>query len=216
MRPLPVMRLALFQATIRHPGFTLGPVSLELEPGLSVLIGPSGSGKSTLLGLLAGLRPPHEGVVHFGGRDIARMRDAERSRVRKSAVSYATQSPVFLDELDLLANISRAVALRGEARSDVMRWIEAVGLGTRAHHLPSVLSGGELSRANTARAFATSCTTLLLDEPTAMLDEANAARVRELIAGEENDRSILVATHDDALIGRAKHVWRIEEGKVTS
>jgi putative ABC transport system ATP-binding protein len=177
------MRISTADAAVRYPGFTLGPLTIELEPGLTVLVGPSGAGKSTLLAILAGLRPPHEGTVLYNGRNLAAISDRERARLRKRTVSIALQNPLFLDEVDLVANLRRAAELRGERTNDAEGWLDTLGLSDRLRNTPAALSGGELSRAATARALASACPVILLDEPTAMLDEENAKRVRDAIIG---------------------------------
>lgn len=220
------MRIATAAAAVRYSGFTLGPLTLELATGLTVLVGPSGAGKSTLLALLAGLRPPHEGSIRFADRDIAAMSERARARLRKRSVAVSLQNPLFLDELDLISNLRRASELRGESHTDAESWLAALGLADRARNIPAALSGGELSRAATVRALATSCPVVLLDEPTAMLDEENAKRVRDAIIGVargtsnvstniSGPRTVLVATHDDALIAAADRTWRIAEGRIT-
>jgi ABC-type lipoprotein export system ATPase subunit len=219
------MRVAAVEAAVRYSSFTLGPISVELVPGLTVLVGPSGAGKSTLLALLAGLRPPHSGSIRISERDIAAMSERDRSRLRKQTVAVALQNPLFLDELDLISNLRRAAELRGEREVDADRWLAVLGLADRACNLPAALSGGELSRAATVRALATACPVVLLDEPTAMLDEENAIRVRDAIIGVAKGtapsgtkpsppRAVLVATHDVALIAAADQAWRITEGQI--
>ncbi len=178
--------------------------------GLHVVTGPSGSGKTTLLRLIAGLDRPDRGSVRTLGTDLATL-DAEALAVfRGSRIAVVPQAPRLVPFLDARENVDLALAIRdpalaGAERSDrVDRALAEVGLEARAAALPDTLSGGERTRVAIARALVGAPELVLLDEPTAALDRATAARIIGLLAGlDRAGRTIVVATHDRDFIAAA-------------
>lgn len=218
--------MELREAGLARPGFQLGPITLgvrRIVPGstarsLTLLVGRSGSGKSTLLALAAGLLPVSTGHVLLAGRDLATLGEAERARLRRSTVAFAAQQPVFLADHTMGENVATAADRRGgrNARRLAAEVLDAVGIGHLAERPPAFLSGGELARANVARALCGPAAVIVLDEPTAMLDAATANRIRAVLLDEAARRPLLVATHDEALISDATAVVRLEEGSVVA
>ncbi len=221
--------IALESVSLARPGFTLGPASLRLEattPGssLTVLVGPSGSGKSTLLALAAGLLPPTAGIVRHAGLDLRTLGDVTRAATRRRIVAFAAQQPLFFAEQSVLGNLAetarrrlgptsgRLPALDGEKEARAA--LASVGLDHLADRPPSYLSGGEQARANVARALCGKAATILLDEPTAMLDAATASTIRALLVARSAQCPLLIATHDEELIAKASVVLRLENGQV--
>jgi putative ABC transport system ATP-binding protein len=204
----------LESVVVRLPGFTFGPISLAIAGGLTSIVGPSGAGKSTLLSLVAAIRPATEGAVFIDGVDAARLPDRRRAGLRRCAIAFTSQQPLFLADRDLRANLVLAARLRqgGEARIDPL--LERLGLKGKESRLPAELSGGELARANTARVLIGPARLVCLDEPTAMLDEESADLVRDLLVEESRTRRLLVATHDEALVEASTSVIRLLAGRV--
>lgn len=160
---------------------------IDLHPGQSyALTGPSGSGKSTLLGIIAGWITPAEGTVHHH-------HVPKTLWVFQSPHGVASRS---VEDHVILPLLSRGLSL-GEAQLAAATLLERFGLGQRAQHPFSALSGGEGQRLMLARALAVQPGLLLVDEPTAQLDLATARNVAESIkelAGEQT--IVVVATHD--------------------
>lgn len=179
------MRPALRAEGLRHRylGFALEVGRLEVYPGeILAVLGPSGSGKTTLLRLLSGLLLPEEGRVEGGFR------------------AYLPQTPPLLRR-SVLENAAFGLRLRGvprgEAWARASAMLERVGLGAKARQPAHLLSGGEAVRLALARTLLVEPGVLLLDEPTASLDPANAAQVEALLreaAGE--GKGVVLATHD--------------------
>ena len=194
---------------------------VELAPGASVaLTGPSGSGKTTLLEAIAGLRP-HEGAVELGGRAVADWPDA----VLRRTLLLIPQRP-WLMPGTLAGNLRLA---RPDADDAQLRQaLEAAGLGpwlarqpqglgtpvgTRGHGL----SGGQAQRLALARMFLSDARVLLLDEPTAHLDDATRDRVLASILDFARGRILVVATHDPAVAARMAMQWRVgADGEVSA
>ncbi|MEA2379962.1 MAG: putative transport system ATP-binding protein [Thermoleophilaceae bacterium] len=195
-------------------------VSLTLESGQLVAVtGPSGSGKSTLLACLAGLDEPDGGTVTIGGQRLNRRPEAERAAIRASSVGVLYQQANLVGHLSVEANVALAQRLGAGANAAAGRrsLLERVGLAKRMRAQPRELSGGELARAGLAVALANDPVLVLADEPTGELDDANAARVLDLLRERaQAGAAILVATHDPAIAEQADHTVRLRDGEVES
>ena len=161
-------------------------VSMEVRDGQVVgLVGPSGSGKSTTLLLLAGLEPPDAGVVRLDGEDLAALGPAGRQALRRDRVALVFQGYGLLSLLTARENVELPfrVARRDPAAAATAagRWLGLLGLADRADQRTDQLSGGERQRVALARALAVEPAILLVDEPTAELDEENRDRAVGLL-----------------------------------
>jgi len=199
----------------------LDGVDLELGSGEFVaIVGPSGSGKSTLLNLVGALDVPTTGRVHIAGQDIARLRDAELSALRNRHLGFVFQQFNLIPTLTAAQNVEVALAPmrmpRTERAERVHELLAAVGLGERAHHIPSKLSGGEQQRVAIARALANDPHVLLADEPTGNLDSSTGAEIIDLLLSLSGDqrRTVVLVTHDDDVAGRAERVVRMRDGRL--
>jgi putative ABC transport system ATP-binding protein len=200
----------------------LRDVSLEIRAGdfLSI-VGPSGSGKSTLLGLLGVLDLPSSGAVRIRGTDMADLGDAERSRMRGSAVGFVFQQFHLIPHLTALENVETALLYRGllagRRRQRALDALEQVGLGNRHGHTPIQLSGGEQQRAAIARAIVTDPLMVLADEPTGALDSQNAANVMDMFAELQSpERAICVVTHDPEVASRTQRRITMLDGEIVA
>jgi len=198
----------------------LSDVSLTVSAGeLTLLMGPSGSGKTTLLSILAGLLRPSNGDVELCGSAIARAPAAVVTRVRRAHLGFVFQGYNLFPALTALENVAEILALKGvalpQARARAATALTRVGLAERLHHLPAQLSGGEKQRVAIARACAAQPQLVLGDEPTAALDGASATAVMELLRDHVNeDRAVLLVTHDHRLERFADRVIELSDGRV--
>jgi ABC-type lipoprotein export system ATPase subunit len=169
---------------------------------LSAVVGRSGSGKTTLLHLVAGLERPTGGEVTVGGTELTALSRAELAAFRRRRVALVTQEPGLVPTLTALENVELALALRGAPGAGAREALVDVGLEERLGHPVARLSAGERQRVAIARALAADVELLLLDEPTARLDEANAAATCALLDGLTRARgaTVVCATHDPLLI----------------
>ncbi len=190
-------------------GQILSDLSFELAPGsFHFLTGPSGSGKTTLLKLCYLALKPTRGAVHVFGED-SRTADADQVAHLRRRIGVVHQDCRFLDHLSIADNIALPLEVSGRMsahnlgnRDALLDW---VALDHRAKALPPELSGGERQRAALARAVILSPDILLADEPTGNVDSEMGERLmRLLIELNQMGRTILVATHDMALIRQVK------------
>jgi putative ABC transport system ATP-binding protein len=196
-------------------------VDLTIDAGELVAVeGPSGSGKTTLLQLLGALDRPSNGSVSFEGRDLARLGDGALAELRLRSFGFVFQQFNLIPTLTALENVEAKLAPTGVARDELRTRAEAmlaeVGLAERATHLPGHLSGGEQQRVAIARALSVEPHVILADEPTGNLDTATGGEVIELLAGLAAARgtTVIVATHDVALAGRAPRRLTMRDGRV--
>ena len=197
----------------------LKEVSFELGTGETLaIVGPSGSGKTTLLGLCAGLDTPTSGEVTLAGEPFSALDEDGRARVRNARVGFIFQNFQLLPSLTALENVMVPLELRsGSASRDSARaLLDQVGLGSRTHHYPTQLSGGEQQRVALARAFATRPQLLFADEPTGNLDDETAQRVVELIfsLNSASGTALVLVTHDLELAARCQRTLRLKGGRV--
>jgi putative ABC transport system ATP-binding protein len=198
-------------------------VDLSIDPGELVAIeGPSGSGKTTLLQLLGALDRPSNGSVVFEGRDLARLGDGELAELRLRSFGFVFQHFNLIPTLTALENVEAKLAPTGvsstQLRDRASALLEEVGLAERATHLPGHLSGGEQQRVAIARALSVEPRVILADEPTGNLDTTTGGEIVELLAGLAALRgtTVIVATHDVALAGRAPHRLIMRDGRLQS
>ncbi|BDP42239.1 ABC transporter ATP-binding protein [Deinococcus aetherius] len=198
----------------------LAPFTHAFPPGLTAVVGPSGSGKSTLLGLLAGFDTPTTGRVIVDGTDLHALSEAARADFRLANYGFVFQNHNLVTILTALENVEFPLALAGvpprERRERARALLGEVGLGSRAGHLPSQLSGGEAQRVAVARALARDPRVILADEPTGNLDSRTGERVLDLLlASARAGRTVVLITHDRDVAALADHTLRVRDGVVT-
>jgi len=195
-------------------------LTLAIEQGEHTAIsGPSGCGKSTLLHMLGCVDTPSSGTLRFDGQDISTLNDRARSLLRLRQIGFVFQRFFLLPMLTAAENVelpqSEAGVGRDERRRRSLELLEYVGLGARADHRPSQLSGGEMQRVAIARALANRPRLVLADEPTGELDQATGEHVASLLDRVNADGTALViVTHDPDLAGRARRVLTMRDGRI--
>jgi putative ABC transport system ATP-binding protein len=195
-------------------------VSLMVDSGEYVAIaGPSGSGKSTLLHLLGGIDTPSAGSVSIEGKRLDLLPDRELTRLRLTRLGFVFQRFHLLPVLTALENVELPMAeagLRtGERRARARELLDYVGLGDRAEHRATQLSGGEMQRVAIARALANRPALVLADEPTGELDNDTGREILELFRRINRDgATLVVVTHDERLAAAAGRVIHMQDGRI--
>jgi putative ABC transport system ATP-binding protein len=205
-----------------HGGRDLEVLHLEhlaLSPGsYTVLRGRSGSGKTTLLNLIAGVTAPTAGTVLVGGTDVFALSEARRDRFRAKNVGYVFQTFNLVSALSALENVRLAMMFAGvvpqrDQRGHAGDLLARLGLSERLAHKPAQLSRGEQQRVAIARALANSPPLVLADEPCASLDARTADEVLEIFLAvcQQDKKTLLLASHDEAALGGADRVVDMAE-----
>ncbi len=208
--------------------FRIGPksidvlrgVSFTVQPGERVfLCGPSGAGKTTLLYILGGLEKPDGGAVLINGNSIYSRSNAAQADLRNQLTGYVFQNYLLLPELTALENVCLPAIIGGHnARSRAASLLDQVGLGSRLHHLPAELSGGEQQRVAIARALVNDPPFLFADEPTGNLDSRTGADVMNLLLSlvAESGKTLMVVTHDTRLADHGDRTLVLRDGSLES
>ena len=182
------------------------------------LLGPSGAGKSTLLHIAGLLERPDGGAVVINGVDCVKLRDSERTSMRRSEIGFVYQFHHLLPEFSALENIALPQLIlglsRAEAEERARQLLDSLGIAERGDHRPAQLSGGEQQRVAIARAVANGPRLLLADEPTGNLDPPTAERVFEQLLGlvRHSGVAALIATHNLELAARMDRILRLKDG----
>lgn len=195
-------------------------LNLSVPQGqLTAVIGKSGSGKSTLLHILGTLDTPSSGELWFKGENITALGEGRKARLRARHLGFVYQFHHLLLDFTALENAAMPLLIGGMERQAAFararEYLEKVGLADKADCRPGELSGGQRQRAAIARALCPQPDLILADEPTGNLDEENAAQVfalfEELVRQEQ--RSVVMVTHDLSLARRCDHIFALESGR---
>lgn len=203
----------------KKPLPVLKGIDLKVGEGEFVIIaGPSGAGKSTLLNILGGLDTPSSGKVILDGEDIYSLSDEELSGKRNRGIGFVFQFYHLLSELTALENALLPGLIKKEqydkVRNVAMELLVQTGLGDRANHYPSQLSGGEKQRVAVVRSLINNPKLLLCDEPTGNLDSQSGEGIISLIRkiNAQNKMTVVLVTHNMDLAKSADKVYHLKDG----
>ena len=206
----------------RETVHALRGVDVEIPDGEWMAIqGPTGHGKSTLLQILGGLDRPTSGSVDFDGRDLARTREAQMTKVRANSIGFIFQTFNLIPTLSAQENVETALVPLGVSgasrKARAAEALSSLGLGDRLRHLPSELSGGQQQRVAIARALVKEPTVLLADEPTGNLDEDTRDEIIGLLEKlwQDSGLTLILVTHDSSIARRAQRLGTMKNGKLT-
>jgi ABC-type lipoprotein export system ATPase subunit len=218
---VPALAVTDLAVAHRDAGVILGGVSLSLAEGaIAAITGPSGAGKTTLLHAVAGLAKPSAGSVRWGEREISALGESERAAWRREVVGLVFQDFQLVAELDMLGNVLLPLAfdrwrVAAAERQRAAALLHRMGLEALSRRA-SALSRGEQQRVALARALIRRPSLLLADEPTASLDPQSGARAAALLidAAREAGASLLIVSHDRAVLDRIPTLYRLEGGRL--
>ena len=199
----------------------LKETNFKIEEGQFIaIIGPSGSGKSTFLTVAGGLQTPSKGQIIINGKDYTNLSEKERSKLRFNDIGFVLQASnlvPFLTAKQQLELVDRINKKRKQTLQDQKSLFKELGIDHLENKLPKDLSGGERQRLAIARALYNNPAIILADEPTASLDSDRAFEVVDLLSKEckEKNKSIIMVTHDNRMIEKCDHVYRMKDGILT-
>lgn len=199
----------------------LKETNFKIEAGQFIaIIGPSGSGKSTFLTLAGGLQTPSKGQIIINGKDYTNLSEKERSKLRFNDIGFVLQASnlvPFLTAKQQLELVDRINKKKRQTLQDQKSLFKELGIDHLENKLPKDLSGGERQRLAIARALYNNPAIILADEPTASLDSDRAFEVVDLLSKEckEKNKSIIMVTHDNRMIEKCDHVYRMKDGILT-
>jgi putative ABC transport system ATP-binding protein len=201
----------------------LHQLDLDIPKGdFLALMGPSGSGKSTLLNLIGGLDRPSAGTIEIAGQRTDSLSDGQLGKWRANHVGFVFQMYNLLPVLTAERNVELPLLLTslsaGDRHKRVGAALSLVGLSDRAKHKPRELSGGQEQRVGIARAIVSDPTLLLCDEPTGDLDRKSGDEILDLLQAlnQQQNKTIIMVTHDPHAAARAKHVLHLNKGQLTT
>jgi len=182
-----------------------------------VILGPSGSGKTTLLNLVGAIDEPTQGRIQVGPYDLTSLNQDDQVKYRRENVGFVFQFFNLIPTLTAAENVELVADLTGDDGATRAHDVLAkVGLGDRADHFPSQLSGGEQQRVAIARALVKQPPILLCDEPTGELDYETGRIILQLLqdVSKEQNRTVLLVTHNAAIGAMADRVLRLRSGEI--
>lgn len=190
-------------------------INLHVEKGeFAAVIGRSGSGKTTLLNMIGALDMPTTGSIFINGNDISRMKDKERTMLRRKEIGFIFQSYELLPVLTVEENIGFPQI--GKDEEYIKGLMEELELLDKKGQYPFELSGGQKQRVAVARALVNHPSLILADEPTGNLDSKTEKIVMDLLYRlvKEYNTTLILITHNEKLTQNADHVYQLEDGEI--
>jgi putative ABC transport system ATP-binding protein len=196
----------------------LDNISFRCQKGEVVsIMGPSGSGKSTLLNVLGCLDRPTNGRYCLEGQDVSSLNDNELAVIRNRKLGFVFQSYNLLPKMTALENVELPMVYAGQGhrRERALKALESVGIGNRALHRPSELSGGEQQRVAIARALINDPLIILADEPTGNLDTHSSQNIMAVLREQSKKGiTIIVVTHEEDIAAYTQRTIYLRDGNI--
>lgn len=197
-------------------------VNLAIEEKEFVAImGPSGCGKTSLLNILGMLDVPTSGLYWYLGKEVSRLSERERTRLRKGQIGFVFQNFNLIDELNVYENVELPllyIRMRSsERKKKVNEVLARMKIAHRRKHFPQQLSGGQQQRVAIARSVITKPKLILADEPTGNLDSINGEEVMNLLTELNNEgTTIVIVTHSPTDADKANRIIQLFDGHIVS
>lgn len=193
-------------------------LDIRIDDGeLVAITGKSGSGKTTLLNVLGGLDKATDGSVFYDDTDMTKLADTALADFRLNKIGFVFQFYDLIPELTAKENILLPSKLAKKGKTDISDTVKKLGVENLLGRYPSELSGGQQQRVAIARALVNNPSVLLCDEPTGNLDVATGNDVLSLLIdlNRNDNRTIIIVTHDNQIAEKCDRIIRISDGKIT-
>jgi len=207
--------------------YQMGKVEVQALRGLScriekgemlAIMGPSGCGKSTLMNIIGCLDVPTSGSYLLDGVEVSKLSDSQLAEVRNRKIGFVFQSFNLIRRTSALANVELPLLYgnRSNSRKLALEALERVGMGPRAAHGPTELSGGEQQRVAIARALVTDPPIILADEPTGNLDSRSSHEIIAILEelNREDGITIVLVTHDREIAAHTQRIIFLRDGQI--
>jgi putative ABC transport system ATP-binding protein len=201
------------------PTHVLNGISFNIWPGEFVaLIGPSGSGKSTTLNMIGLLDTPTSGHIHIKDQNASHLKDFERAKLRSQIFGFVFQQYNLIPWLTAYENVTVPLIFSGKKilNNELVERFNEIGLGSRMHHKPAELSGGEQQRVALLRALSIDPEIILGDEPTGNLDSVTGKKILEMLfkLNKKEGKTLVIVTHDSGIAKEADQIISIQDGVI--
>ena len=195
-------------------------IDLTINQGdILAIIGASGSGKSTLMNIIGFLDKPTAGKYMLEGADVSQLNDNKLAELRNKKVGFVFQTFNLLPRASALSNVELPLIYSGggQRRKRSMEALERVGLGARANHKPTELSGGEQQRVAIARALVNKPSLILADEPTGNLDSSATTEITRIFSQlHQEGITVILVTHEMDVARQTQRIIRLLDGRIIS
>ena len=198
----------------------LKDISVTINKGdIVVVLGPSGSGKSTLLHILAGIDRQTDGSYLFDGKDISKMSDRQKSRLRNREIGIVMQDFGLLDGETVIRNVCLPQIIGNtynrEVKAGAKEMLSLVGMEKYLDKKVNQLSGGQKQRVAIARALNMNAKVIIADEPTGALDSENTESLMRLLQKlNETGITMIIVTHNSVVAKMCKKRYVLTDGKL--
>ncbi len=198
----------------------LNKVSMHVQKGEFVAVmGPSGCGKSTLLNIIGLLDNLTDGSYIFNGTDVSRLKERQRTELRKGNIGFVFQSFNLIDEINVYENVEvPLIYMRlkaSERKQKITEVLERMKISHRRKHFPQQLSGGQQQRVALCRAVVARPKLILADEPTGNLDSKHGLEVMNLLTElNKEGTTIIMVTHNERDASFAHRIINLFDGQI--